>query len=416
MARDKVRLTKTLVAAAEPQEREYVLWDSRLPGFGLRVRPSGSRSFIYAYRTAGGRAGAYRRDTINATNPDVAYERAKELAGQYLRGGDPVGEKAEERGELQRARDALTVADVLARFIDDHAKPELAPKTAAEYERIADKVLKPQIGGTAVDKLQPTAVAAMRDRMRSTPTQANLAVRVLSSAMSWAEEAGLRSPGPNPARIRLKGSRRRQRLFSAAEVARLQSTIDRLEADKSLTVIVALGLRLLFATGCRAGEICTLQWSNVDLGEGLMRWPSTKTGYLEKPVTAEAAKLLKRAPRIVGVDWICPSTKIDKPLRVETLEAGFEKVMREANVEARENATLHLIRHWFATKIYTDKNIPLPVQMAIVGHSSVATAMRYAHTDRDEVRKAAEGASKRRAGEVKAAGNGAKVVPIGGAA
>jgi integrase len=344
----------------------------------------------------------------------VAYERARELAGQYLRGGDPVGDKLAHRTQMQRARDALTVSAVLDRFIKDHAKPELAPKTSAEYERIADKVLKPQIGDTAVDELQPTMVAAMRDRMRSTPTQANLAVRVLSSAMSWAEEAGLRSPGPNPARIRLKGTRRRQRLFSAAEVARLQTMIDQMEARASLSPIVALGLRLLFVTGCRAGEACTLKWSDVDLVEGLMRWPSSKTGYLEKPITVEAEKLLKAAPRIVGVDWVCPSSQLEKPLRVETLEAGFEKVMREAEVEARENASLHLIRHWFATKIYTDSGIPLPVQMAIVGHSSVATAMRYAHVDRDEMKKAAEGAAKRRADAVTAASKRRQVAKLHG--
>jgi integrase len=409
----KVRLTKTVVENADRGEKEYVLWDSRVAGFGLRVRPTGAKSYVFVYRSAGGRAGKVRRITIKATTPDEALTQAKALAGQYHGGGDPAAEKADEK--LEAARKAITVGDVLDRFVADHAKLKLTAKTSTEYERVADKLLKPAIGKISIADLEPKHVASMYHDQRKTPTQAALAVRVLSSAMSWAEEAGLRPHGPNPARIRLKGSRRRERLFSDAEVARLMSAIADLESEKNITSTVALGLRLLFATGCRAGEICGLQWSNIDLAEGSMRWPNSKTGYLEKPITAEARALLKKADRTVGVDWVCPSSQPKKSLRVETLEAGFERVMKRAKVEARENASLHLIRHWFASRTYSDKSIPLPVQMAIVGHASVATAMRYAHVTLEEVKKAAAGAATRRTKAVKAAVKRGQVVRLGAA-
>lgn len=419
---EKVRLSKSVVAAAEPRDREYCIWDTRVAGFGLRVRPSGSKTFVFTYRTGGGRKGAVRRMTIKAATPDAAFEQAKKLAGQYHGGSDPAADRAAAADEAMAARNALSTAAVLDCFVRDHAKVNLAPKTAAEYERLADKILKPQIGKTKVDALAPKDVAAMYHALREKPTQAALAVRVLSSALSWAEEFGLRQPGPNPARIRLKAARRRTRLFSDREVARLQAAIDELESENGINATVALGLRLLFATGCRAGEICGLQWSNVDFETGQLRWPNTKTGYLEKPLTAEARALLKKAPRIVGVDWVLPGAKA-KPhhngkmpthLRVETLEGGFEKVMQRARVEARENATLHLIRHWFATKIYTDQSIPLPVQMAIVGHSSVATAMRYAHVAREQVSAAAAKAAKRRAASIKTASKQGEIAALPG--
>lgn len=412
MSNPKVRLTKTTVVDAQPAEREYVLWDSRVAGFGLRVRPTGAKSFIFAYRTPGGRAGKYRRITIKGSNPEIAYDRAKELSGQHHAGIDPAAEKLQEKQAMEAARRTLNLSDVLDTFITDHAKERLKPKTWAEYERIVDKLLKPAIGKIKIDALEPKDVAGMYHDQRAKPTQAALAVRVLSSAMSWAEENGLRPAGSNPARIRLKGSRRRQRLFSEPEVARLQDAITSLEKTGKITCTVALGLRLLFATGCRAGEICELRWSNVEMEAGFMRWDS-KTGYLEKPITAEARALLKKADRIVGVDWVCPGNDPKKALRVETLESGFERAMKEAKVPAGENATLHLIRHWFATKIYTDKDIPLPVQMAIVGHKSVATAMRYAHVDRAEVQRAAAGAAKKRTAAVKAAAKRGNVVKLG---
>lgn len=93
---------------------------------------------------------------------------------------------------------------------------------------------------------------------------------------------------------------------------------------------------------------------------------------------------------------MCPSKNL-KAMRVETLEGAFEKVMATAGVAAKENATTHLVRHWFCTKIYSDPTIPLPNQMRICGHKSVATAMRYAQLQMEAVKQEAEASSKKRA-------------------
>ena len=407
MQNQKRRITKAIVAAAQPANREYVIWDNALPGFGLRVRPSGTKSYVFTYRSPGGRAGKVKRVTINATMPEQARTKAKALAAQYHGGRDP----AEAKAEARRKAAAPTVGALLDRFIIDHADKELKPKTAFEYRRIVEKILKPKLGRLAIDVIATKDVAEAYQAMRATPTQAALAVRVLSSAMSLAEEWGLRPAGSNPARIRLKGTRRRERLFSDGEVSRLLAMIDKLETGGNISKSVALGLRLLFATGCRAGEILGLQWQNVDLDESVLRWPDTKTGFLEKPITDEVRPLLEGADRIVGVPWVCPSPNL-KQMRVEFLESGFERIMEAANVPANENATLHLIRHWFASKTYSDKSIPLPLQMRIVGHTSVATAMRYAHATREEVHDAAHGAANRRADAIKAAEKKGKIVRL----
>jgi integrase len=180
-----------------------------------------------------------------------------------------------------------------------------------------------------------------------------------------------------------------------------------------ITPPAGFAIRFLFATGCRAGEVLDLRWEYVDLAAGVLRWPDSKTGAMVKPITDETAALLAGADRFVGVPWVAPGPSMSR-MRIEYLADSFRKVMSAAGVEAGENATLHLIRHWFASTIYSDPAIPLPLAMRITGHSAVATAMRYAHATRDQVFYAAAGAAERRADAIRRAGAGAEIVPIKG--
>lgn len=346
---------------------------------------------------------------------EAARTRAKALYLDKVGGKDPAAQLAETKQAAKAERSVPTLAQFLDTFLKDHVDIRLGQKTAYDYRRVCEKVLKPHLGDLKVDAVEAKHVAAMHLKLKDTPTQANQAVRILSSAMGKASEWGFRASGSNPAKIRLTGSRRRERLFSDAEVVRLQNTIDEMEAAHQIYPTVALGLKLLFVTGCRAGEICNLTWEGVKSEQGLFEWVEHKTatssGMMRKTITKQAKELLEAAGRSDGAKWVCPSPS-GKKMRVETLEAGFERVMKRAGVEAKENATLHLIRHWFATQIYSDPSIPLPVQMQIVGHKSVATAMRYAHSSKESVAVAAQAAEKKRVKALADARQAGKVVSL----
>ncbi|WP_338317552.1 Arm DNA-binding domain-containing protein, partial [Bradyrhizobium ottawaense] len=73
-------ITKTLVDDLEKQASEYTVWDSKLPGFGVRVRPTGAKSFIIVYRAGTGRTAPVRRYTVAAVGklaPEAARTQAK---------------------------------------------------------------------------------------------------------------------------------------------------------------------------------------------------------------------------------------------------------------------------------------------------------------------------------------------------
>ncbi len=427
----KKKLTRSLVENATPHDdgkSTRIIWDSRLTGFGLRIRPTGAKSYVFVYRSGGKPKWA----TIKATNADDAFDQATEMANLYHRGKDPVVERENAQRDAERRGNVIKVGDVLDTFIRDHAKKKLKEKTWTEYERIVAKILKPEIGSIKIDALDTHDVATLYDKLKKRPrtnatpkrkgagarspalalTQATGAIRVLSSALRWAiEDAKLRQ-GPNPAQIRLTTTRQRDRLLTDNEVARLLAATDDLEQDGNILPHVALAIRLLFATGCRAGEICGLKWVDIDADRRFIRWPDTKTGYLRKAITGETRELLDTAPRIVGSPFVCPATDPDLPLRVDVLRSGFRRVMKRAGVVAGENASLHLIRHWFSTQVYNDNTLTLPQQKRIAGHRSTSAAMRYAHLNDDDWSNTADSSSERRLAKVRAAGENGRVITI----
>ena len=74
------RITKRVVDSLTAQTHEYTVWDAKLPGFGIRVRPSGAMSYIVVYRAGSARGAPVRRFTIASVGkaaPEKARKRAQ---------------------------------------------------------------------------------------------------------------------------------------------------------------------------------------------------------------------------------------------------------------------------------------------------------------------------------------------------
>jgi Arm DNA-binding domain len=89
MARQK--LSKTVVEGIAPGAEDIVIWDTALPGFGVRVKPTGVRSYIVQYRNR--ETGASKRMTIGQHGPLMTFEQARRqaraLLADAMRGEDP---------------------------------------------------------------------------------------------------------------------------------------------------------------------------------------------------------------------------------------------------------------------------------------------------------------------------------------
>src|ERR1700757_2780007 len=105
------KLTKRIVDAAEAQDKDYVIWDDELPGFGLRVFTSGRRSYLIQYRSAG-RSRRYTIGQHGVWTPELARKEAKVQLGRIAQGDNP----AEER---QLDHKAFTVKELCDLYLND---------------------------------------------------------------------------------------------------------------------------------------------------------------------------------------------------------------------------------------------------------------------------------------------------------
>jgi integrase len=396
------RITKRIVNGLRPQAREFAVWDAKLPGFGVRVRPSGAMSYVVVYRAGSGRSAPVRRFTIASVGkaaPEAARRRAKAILGSVAHGQDPAGDKATERS-------AVTIAALADRFLSEHVEQKRKPGTVVFYRHLIEKIIKPEFGVTKSDKLTRAQVAKLHGKLKATPFQANRVLAVIGSMYAFAGRGGIVAEGFNPARrIEQFKEHRRERFLTGRELERLGSAIREAEttgipwrADKgkpkakhlpklrnrftTIAPSAAAAIRLLLFTGCRLREILHLQWHQVDPERGLLFLADSKSGRKAVILNAPALAVLAGLDRLGS--YVVPGDNPDKP-RAD-LKRPWEAVARRAGLS---EVRLHDLRHTYAS-FGAGGGLGLPIIGKLLGHTQASTTQRYAHLDADPLRRASE--------------------------
>ena len=122
------RITKRMVDSLKVTAAEYVAWDGDIPGFGVRVRPSGSKSYIVQYRAGAGRKAPTRKLTLGAVGklaPDEARNLARKAVGSIAHGLDPAGSRADDRRGLTVGELAVVFLTIMSKRSDGRARQRI---------------------------------------------------------------------------------------------------------------------------------------------------------------------------------------------------------------------------------------------------------------------------------------------------
>jgi len=434
-----MKLTKREVDGLEPRERRYTVFDSELKGFGVRVAPTGQKSWIVEYRPgAGGRGVAKRRMTLpgqfSSYTPDQARKAAAKILAQVRTGGDPADVRTKERGTLR-------LSEVFNRYLADEVAPKRKKSTADLYRWYLTDLAAPLIGNRKITDVTRADVARLhREIGAKRQVTANRVLATLSGVYTFAQAEGLVPKGMNPCRERIEWfpEQSRERYLLTEELARLGEALRLAEGEGlpwrpdptkkikhapreenrrvRFDQFAIAAIRLLLFTGCRLREILHLRWREVDLENGLLHLPDSKTGRKVVILGAPAAEILAGLPR-VGEFVIAGKTKTEidqkgKPRTIERPRADLSRPWTRIRAHAGlDDLRIHDLRHSFAS-VGTGAGMGLPIIGKLLGHKQVATTQRYAHLDADPVRRASNAIGATIAAALGAGGATAEVIDL----
>lgn len=371
------QLNKTTIDAAEPQAKDWFLWDSKLGGFGLKVTPSGNKIFVFQYRL-GGRGAKVRRYTIGkfgGLTADKAREIAADLNYKVSRGIDPQAEKAE------AVREAVDKAfsTYAERFIAEKLK--LAWKSAhGDGATLLRRHAMPVLKGKALPKIERKDIRSVLSPVASKPATARNLFAVMRLLFNWAVEGGDLDRSPMEGMKPPESPPSRDRVLSDQELVLAWRAAGQLGYPFGGLV------RMLALTGARREEIAGLEWSELDQASRQWTLPPSKSKNgvgaifpLSDGACAELDLLAARAGRAKG--W--PRRGLVFSTTGNTPVSGFSKakarldaiiskaVADDADLEPLTPWRLHDLRRTVATGLQR-LGVRFEVTEALLNHVSGA--------------------------------------------
>ena len=355
----KARLTTRTVDDAEPRARRYIIWDDELTGFGVRISPSGRRSFFVQYRAHEGGRRAPSRKQVLGHFPDLTPTRARSRARELLR------TVAKWRAHPESGSPSIpTLRHAFEGYLA--SRPAIAERTRSQYrrcfERHARLWLDRRLDELGRADLERRFLELSED---AGPTVANALVKLLGAVYraACADHDELRDP---VAEWRLGGGRLhrapRRTIAPPAEVLpRWRRGLER-DVPQVMRDMVWMGL----FTGLRVSEVSGLKWEDIDASQQWLRVKETKSGRaLELPVTRQVREVLGRRRAARGADdrWVFPGPGGRGPYK----SAGdwYARISQVAG----SKFWFHACRNCFITVAVRDLMLPESLVKRLVNHA-----------------------------------------------
>jgi integrase len=387
------RLTKrTVDALAKPAEGQDFLWDGEIRGFGVRVVPSGLKTFVVQYRNAEGKSRRIKIGRFGIMTVEEARELAKVKLGRVADGIDPAEEP--EAGKDDITVEALcdwylTEADA-GRILGRKNRPIKASTLAMDRSRISTHI-KPLLGKRLVGSLRIVDIEGMQSDIvagktaaaergpgrggvaRGGPGVAGRAVATLQAILSHAARLDLIEKHPSEGARRLAGKKKKRRL-SVPEIKKLGAALQYGERNGEHSTGLAI-VTLLLLTGFRISEGQQMHRDWLHAAEGYVAFPDTKGDAQIRAIGPAATRLAASQSEQEGSPYLFPADVGDGAFTAA--KACLERLCAMVGITG---VTPHTLRHTFGS-VAGDLGFSELTIAALLGHAAQSVTQGYVHID-----------------------------------
>ena len=347
-------LNQSRVDRLKPRNSTYDIRDTDLKGFGIRIPPSGKKSYFLQTQHERRRCWTKIGDAYAMPEAEARSQARSLLAG--IR-------KGQENAPALPSNIAFeAVADEVFAYYRRHWKP----RTLAVNLNYYQNNILPWFKGQPIAGITRPEVLEWFESLHEKPASANRSLPVLSVILRQAEVYGYRSEDSNPCKdIKRYRRRARERFLSPDEIRRVVEVLNRYVETRPFQVAV---IRLLLLTGCRKSELLTLKWQ--DYREGKLFLRDSKSGprtvWLSYTTREVLDRLLKKN------EWVFPS-----PYRYAEHLAEITDFWQEVRAEAGlHEVRVHDLRHTYASIALAHGETVLTIGR-LLGHEHPGTTLKY---------------------------------------
>lgn len=354
-----MKLTKSAVDGITPGDRDLFVWDTELPGFGIRCKPSGRKTYVIRYRNVHGRSRMYQLCRCCDLPPAQARDRARQVFADIARGSDPASDKL-------TYRKAPKLSELYTRYINEHALPYKKPKSVKNDRCLWKLHIEPVLGNLSVNEVTHDDVCKLHVSMQDKPYTANRVTDLLSSMFRLAEKWKLREPNTNPAKgVKDYKEHIRETILSVEQIQQILAELEHPTFPDSFRLLI----KLLILTGCRLDEIRTAKVSYIDYSTGILSLPDSKTGERKIKLSTAALRLLQPVKNQI---FICQGRHRNEYIRQPWYQ--WSKIRTRIGTNAR----MHDLRHTIGT-LGHHSGLSQKQIGELLGHKRMSTTARYIH-------------------------------------
>lgn len=369
------KLTKRLVESIKPHEKnEILVWDSELKGFGVRIFPTGRRTYFVQYRNPFGSTRRKKIGVHGVITAELARDEAKGLLGGIAKGKDPSK-------DFQQAKNKPIMIEFAKEYLEVYAKANKRPKSYQEDQKMLNSIILKKLGSKKVEEVTTHDIQHLHHELRKTPYMANRVRALLSKMFNLAVQWNWASINPVKGVVKYQ-EQKRSRWLNDTELAGLWDVLETYHNQS-----VANAIRLLTLTGSRRNEVLSAEWIQFDLEKGVWIKPAhtTKQNKMEHlPLSSQVLTLLKKMKEENTTKYLFPGKVRGEPL--QDIKKAWKTISTKAGLT---DVRLHDLRHTHASHLVSS-GLSLSIVGKLLGHTQASTTQRYAHLADEPLRQAAE--------------------------